>query len=65
MHQDTEMGRGDYLSVEVERTTHQDISISWRPGASGALFSIMIPERQSRGTISYLGRPAAEDNLAH
>jgi hypothetical protein len=26
---DTEIGRGDYLTVEVERTTHQDIIITF------------------------------------
>ncbi|WP_315821315.1 hypothetical protein [Paraflavitalea speifideaquila] len=36
---DTEMTRGDYLSVEVERTTHQDIVHQLRFGAAAALFS--------------------------
>jgi len=34
----SEMGRGDYLTVEVERTTHQDISHQLR-------FRIMIQSR--------------------
>ena len=34
----TEMSRGDYLSVEVERTTHQDIGHQLRFGASAVLF---------------------------
>lgn len=36
---DTEIGRGDYLTIEVERTTHQDINHSLRFGMSAALFS--------------------------
>ncbi|MBN9296571.1 MAG: AAA family ATPase [Filimonas sp.] len=35
----TEMGRGDYLVVEIERTTNQDINHQLRFGASAALFS--------------------------
>lgn len=35
----TEPSRGDYITVEVERTTHQDISHQLRFGASAALFS--------------------------
>jgi len=36
---DTEIGRGDYLTVEVERPSHQDILHQFRFGASAALFS--------------------------
>lgn len=36
---DTELGRGDYLTVEVERTTHQDVIHNFRFGMSAALFS--------------------------
>ncbi|HJT74398.1 MAG TPA: AAA domain-containing protein [Chitinophaga sp.] len=36
---DTEMSRGDYLTVEVERTTHQDIVHQLRFGVSAVLFS--------------------------
>jgi ATP-dependent RNA/DNA helicase IGHMBP2 len=36
---DTELGRGDYLTVEVERTNHQDIAHQLRFGAPAALFS--------------------------
>ncbi len=36
---DTEMTRGDYLVVEVERTTNQDLVHQFRFGASVALFS--------------------------
>jgi len=35
----TEINRGDYLTVEVERTTHNDITHQLRFGASAALFS--------------------------
>jgi ATP-dependent RNA/DNA helicase IGHMBP2 len=35
----TEMGRGDYLSVEIERTTHHDISHQFRFGVPAVLFS--------------------------
>jgi ATP-dependent RNA/DNA helicase IGHMBP2 len=36
---DTEIGRGDYLTIELERTTHQDLSHQFRFGSSVALFS--------------------------
>jgi ATP-dependent RNA/DNA helicase IGHMBP2 len=36
---DTELGRGDYLTVEVERTTHHDIIHQFRFGMSAAIFS--------------------------
>lgn len=36
---DTELGRGDFLTVELERTTQQDISHQFRFGAIAALFS--------------------------
>jgi superfamily I DNA and/or RNA helicase len=53
---DSEMGRGDYLTVEVERTTHQDIAHQLRFGASAALFSNHAPtENRVEGTISFLG----------
>lgn len=35
----TEMSRGDYLTIEIERTTHQDISHQLRFGVSAVLFS--------------------------
>ncbi|WP_036679474.1 AAA domain-containing protein [Daejeonella oryzae] len=35
----TEISRGDYLTVETERTTHQDINHQLRFGASAVLFS--------------------------
>ncbi|EHQ31131.1 AAA domain-containing protein [Mucilaginibacter paludis] len=50
----TEPSRGDYITVELERTTHQDISHQLRFGASAALFS-NHDARQDRieGTIAY------------
>lgn len=35
----TELSRGDYLSVELERTTHQELSHQFRFGSSVAFFS--------------------------
>lgn len=35
----TEIGRGDYLTVELERTTHQDLSHQFRFGSAVVLFS--------------------------
>jgi ATP-dependent RNA/DNA helicase IGHMBP2 len=50
----TEPSRGDYISVEVERTTHQDVSHQLRFGASAALFSNHDPKNNRvEGTISY------------
>ncbi|WP_431215815.1 hypothetical protein ACQ86N_14840 [Puia sp. P3] len=39
---DEEIGRGDYLTVEVERTTNQDVAHQLRFGASAVLFPIMM-----------------------
>jgi ATP-dependent RNA/DNA helicase IGHMBP2 len=52
----TEPSRGDYISVEVERTTHQDVSHQLRFGASAALFSNHDP-KQDRvdGTVTFQG----------
>lgn len=36
---DSEIGRGDYLTVELERTTHKDIIHQLRFGASARMFS--------------------------
>ena len=52
---DTELGHGDYLTVEVERTTHQDIIHNLRFGMSAALFSNHDPKADRvEGTISYI-----------
>lgn len=51
---DTEIGRGDYLTVEVERTTHQDIIHQLRFGVSAALFSNHDPKNNRvEGIISH------------
>lgn len=53
---DSEMSRGDYLTVEVERTSHQDITHQLRFGVSAVLFSNNDPTNDRvEGTISYLG----------
>jgi ATP-dependent RNA/DNA helicase IGHMBP2 len=53
---DTEMTRGDYLTVEVERTAHQDIAHQLRFGASAALFSNHDPKNDRvEGTITFQG----------
>jgi CheY-like chemotaxis protein len=53
---DTEMSRGDYLTVEVERTTHQDIAHQLRFGASAVLFSNHDAQTDRiEGTISFQG----------
>ncbi len=53
---DTELGRGDYLTVEVERTTHQDIIHQLRFGASAALFSNHDSGTDRvEGTVSFQG----------
>lgn len=50
----TEMSRGDYLTVELERTTHQDISHQLRFGASAALFSNHDPNQdRQEGVIAH------------
>ncbi|MGN6164234.1 MAG: AAA domain-containing protein [Flavisolibacter sp.] len=52
---DTELGRGDYLTVEVERTTHQDVVHQLRFGMSAALFSNHDAKADRvEGTISYI-----------
>ena len=50
----SEMSRGDYLTVEAERTTHQDIPHQLRFGASAVLFSNHDRSQDHiEGTISY------------
>jgi len=52
---DTEMGRGDYLTVEVERTTHQDVIHQFRFGMPAILFSNHDAEsNKTEGTISFV-----------
>ena len=50
----TEMTRGDYISVEAERTTHHDIAHQLRFGASAVLFSNHDPKNDRvEGTITF------------
>ena len=50
----SEMSRGDYLSVELERTSHQDISHQLRFGASVVLFSNHDPKiDRLEGVVSH------------
>ncbi len=52
----TELGRGDYLTVELERTTHLDITHQIRPGASAAFFSNHdAAVDRIEGTVSFVG----------
>ena len=52
---DTELGSGDYLIVEAERTTHQDLLHQFRSGMSAALFSNHDPANDRvEGTITYI-----------
>jgi ATP-dependent RNA/DNA helicase IGHMBP2 len=53
---DTELSRGDYLNVEVERTTHFDIIHQLRTGAPAAFFSNHdAATDRIEGTISFVG----------
>src|SRR6185295_18671465 len=53
---DSEIRRGDYLTVEVERTTHQDIVHQLRFGVSAALFSNHDPKNdRAEGIIAFQG----------
>lgn len=48
----TELSRGDYLNVEFERTTHQELNHQFRFGAAVALFSNHDPSDKIEGTIA-------------
>jgi ATP-dependent RNA/DNA helicase IGHMBP2 len=53
---DSEMGRGDYLTVELERTSHQDVIHQFRFGATAALFSQHDPkDHRLEGTVTFQG----------
>ncbi|HEX2607940.1 MAG TPA: AAA domain-containing protein, partial [Flavisolibacter sp.] len=53
---DTEVGRGDYLTIELERTSHHDILHQFRFGQSAALFSNHNAKQDRvEGTITYVG----------
>lgn len=49
----SEMSRGDYLTVEIERTTHQELSHQLRFGASAVLFSNHDAKDRVEGTITH------------
>lgn len=52
---DTEPGRGDYITIEVERTTHHDITHQLRSGMPAALFSnYNATDDCVEGTISFI-----------
>jgi superfamily I DNA and/or RNA helicase len=53
---DSEPGRGDYLTLEVERTTHLEVIHQLRSGAPAALISNHDPAvDRIEGTISFVG----------
>src|SRR5690606_38009278 len=49
----SEIGRGEYLTVEIERTTHQELAHQLRFGAAAALFSNHNPKDRVEGTITH------------
>jgi ATP-dependent RNA/DNA helicase IGHMBP2 len=52
----TEMSRGDYLSVEIERTTHHELVHQFRFGMPVALFSNYAPQTDRiEGTVNFYG----------
>ena len=54
---DTELGRGDYLSVSLNRTNHYEVDHKFRFGMPVSLFSNHDPERDRiDGTISSINR---------
>ena len=54
---DSELGRGDYLSVSLNRTNHYDIEHKFRFGMPVSLFSNHDPEHDRiNGTISSVGK---------
>ncbi|KQS28498.1 AAA domain-containing protein [Pedobacter sp. Leaf194] len=60
----TEMGLGDYLTIEVDRTTHQDLSQQFRFGSAVELFSNHdAKSARVGGTITHLNRDKMKINL--
>jgi ATP-dependent RNA/DNA helicase IGHMBP2 len=51
----TEPVRGDYISVEVERTAHKDLAHQLRFGSSVALFSNHDNNDRVNGTVTFIG----------
>ncbi len=59
-----EIGRGDYLTVEIERTTHQDLSHQFRFGVPAILFSNHDPKTDRiEGIITHQGGNRLKLNL--
>ena len=50
----SEMSRGDYLTVEVERTSSLDMPHQFRFGMPAALFSQHHPENRTEGIINFI-----------
>ncbi|TDB61885.1 AAA domain-containing protein [Arundinibacter roseus] len=51
----TEIGRGEYLTVEFERTTHHNLAHQFRSGMPVALFSNHAPQTDRlQGTLSFI-----------
>jgi ATP-dependent RNA/DNA helicase IGHMBP2 len=60
----TEPTRGDYLNVEIERRSHQDITHQLRFGSPAVLFSNHDPKNDRvEGVISYQGGDRLKINL--
>jgi ATP-dependent RNA/DNA helicase IGHMBP2 len=60
----TEIGRGDYITLEVERTSNLDISTQFRSGSSVQLFSNHDPKHDRlEGTVAYLTTTRMKVNL--
>jgi ATP-dependent RNA/DNA helicase IGHMBP2 len=60
----TEPSRGDYLNVEIERRSHQDIAHQLRFGSPAVLFSNHDPKNDRvEGIISYQGGDRLKINL--
>lgn len=50
----SEISRGDYLTVELERTTHQDVSHQFRTGMPAVFFTNHDPQKDRvEGTINH------------
>jgi superfamily I DNA and/or RNA helicase len=61
---DTEVGYGDYLSVELERTTHYEVIHQFRFGMTAALFSNHDAKRDwLEGIVSYVSGNRLKINL--
>ncbi|WP_316737307.1 AAA domain-containing protein [Pedobacter aquatilis] len=60
----TEIGRGEYLNIEIERTTHKDLSQQFRFGSAVVLFSNHnAKDDRIEGIISHLNRDRMKISL--